>query len=200
MICDACGKPRSLCVCAAIEPIENRTFLLILQHPQERDHELGTARIAARQFRNARLVIGLSWPNLARALGREAHPGAWATLYPGHGEAETPSAPDALEGIIVLDGSWSQAKALWWRNPWLLKTQRLVLRPRAPSLYGELRREPRADALSTIEAAAAALAMTENDPQLEERALVPFRDLLARYRATSGPRRRPPLAGKRWLH
>jgi DTW domain-containing protein YfiP len=199
VICDACGKPQTLCVCAAIEPIDTRACLLILQHPQERDRDLGTARLAARQFRNARLVVGLSWPNLAPALGRDADPRAWATLYPGQAGAEAPAAPGALEGVIALDGSWSQAKALWWRNPWLLKTQRLVLRPTAPSLYGELRREPRPDALSTLEAAATALAMTENDPRIVERALVPFRALLARYRAAAGPRRGPALAGRRRL-
>ena len=32
-----------------------------------------------------------------------------------------------LKGIIVLDGTWSQAKALWWRNPWLLKLRRAIL-------------------------------------------------------------------------
>jgi hypothetical protein len=29
-------------------------------------------------------------------------------------------APSALDGLIVLDGTWSKAKTLWWRNPWLL--------------------------------------------------------------------------------
>src|SRR5204862_7870678 len=28
-----------------------------------------------------------------------------------------------LDGIVLLDGSWKEAKTLWWRNPWLLKLQ-----------------------------------------------------------------------------
>ncbi len=96
----------------------------------------------------------------------------------------------ALEGIILLDGSWAQAKALWWRNPWLLKLRRLVLAPPHPSLYGALRREPREDSVSTIEAAAFCLAAIEDDPTIVERALAPLKLLLARH-GGGAPARRP---------
>ena len=58
-----------------------------------------------------------------------------------------------VRGVVIFDGSWAQAKTLWWRNPWVLKAQRLALNPKRASLYGNLRREPRREALSTIEAA-----------------------------------------------
>jgi DTW domain-containing protein YfiP len=194
MSCADCGKPAPLCVCDAISPVETRHEVLILQHPQEQDRELGTARIASRQLARARLVVGLSWPSLAAALGHAADPRRWATLHPWaepgparlelHGQtgAEAAAILASLEGVIVLDGSWSQAKALWWRNPWLLKTRRLALNPAAPSLYGDLRREPRRAALSTIEAVAAALSILEGDASLLERTIAPFRALLDRYR------------------
>jgi len=67
----------------------------------------------------------------------------------------------------LLDGSWSEAKALWWRNPWLLKTRRLVLDPQRPSHYSRVRREPRREALSTIEAAALLLKRVEGRPEIE---------------------------------
>jgi DTW domain-containing protein YfiP len=212
MTCATCGKPDALCVCDGLEPVATRHALLILQHPQEQDRDLGTARLAALQFPNSRLAVGLSWPSLAAALGREADPRRWATLHPWGGPAGATGAPIAvagvaparagvilasLDGVIVLDGSWSQAKALWWRNPWLLKTHRLALAPSAPSLYGALRREPRASALSTIEAAAFCLAALEGDATILDRGLRPFRALLERYRAVSGkaaPDRPAPLA------
>jgi ribosome biogenesis protein Tsr3 len=96
----------------------------------------------------------------------------------------------ALEGIILLDGSWAQAKALWWRNPWLLKLRRLILVPPRPSLYGALRREPREDSVSTLEAAALCLAEIEDDATIVERALVPLKLLLARH-GGGAPARRP---------
>jgi DTW domain-containing protein len=201
--CPNCGKPLPLCVCAALEPISTRIFTLILQHPQEQDRELGTALIAHLQLRRSRLVVGLSWPSLAAALGAPTDPRKWGVLHlgavrEGTGDKRQPitvlsrrgELPDqaaalaAIEGIILLDGSWSQAKALWWRNPWLLKTRRLVLDPSAPSLYGRLRREPRRDSVATIEAAALALAALEGDATLPVRVLRPFALLLERYRAT----------------
>ena len=129
--------------------------------------------------------IGLSWPSLSKALGRPvADPSRWAVLYLGSakvadldtdreivainrkGEIEPNQRAilSDIEGIVLLDGTWSQAKALWWRNAWMLKCQRVILGPKRPSRYGKLRREPRRDGLSTIEAAAMLLAGLEKRP------------------------------------
>jgi DTW domain-containing protein YfiP len=160
------------------EPIDNRVFVLILQHPQEQRQALSTAATIRATLSKARIVVGLSWPNLARPLGRKADPDRWGVLYLGsvrpevdqeivaHGRSgkasENPSALlRALDGIVLLDGTWSQAKNLWWRNPWLLRLHRLVLNPPVAARYGKVRREPRREALSTIEAAALVLRYAE---------------------------------------
>jgi tRNA-uridine aminocarboxypropyltransferase len=204
-LCARCGKPAALCVCADIVPLANRIELLILQHPQEQDRELGTARLTIVQLRRATLRTGLSWPSLAKALGHPADPKRWAVLYLGSLSAanlprereivavDAKGAPlaaederlDAIEGIVLLDGSWSQAKTLWWRNPWVLKCRRLVLNPRQVSRYGKLRREPRREGLSTLEAAALALAQLGRQPEIESALLDRFSELLERYRARS---------------
>jgi DTW domain-containing protein YfiP len=211
--CPRCGKPGALCVCAAIEPVDNRIDVLILQHPQEQDRALGTARLTALHLKRATLRVGLSWPNLAKALGRNVDPRRWAVLYLGSARAAALAAGEELvlldregealadpgramaeiEGVIVLDGSWSQAKALWWRNPWLLKCRRVVLGPRHPSRYGKLRREPRRDGLSTIEATALLLSRLEARPEIERALVGGFDRLLARYRAA---RRQPASAAR----
>src|SRR6202007_373558 len=72
-----------------------------------------------------------------------------------------------LEGVVLLDGTWSQAKTLWWRNPWLLKLHRIVLNPPRPARLGRLRREPRREALSTLEAAALVLRHSEAAPDAD---------------------------------
>jgi DTW domain-containing protein YfiP len=201
--CPHCLKPPALCVCGAIAPIDNKVALLILQHPQEQDRELGTARLTALHFKNAALKIGLSWPSLSKILGRPTEPQRWAVLYLGSVKAaavlpdrdvvvvsKNGNALDAqeqalreIEGIVLLDGTWSQAKALWWRNAWMLKCKRIVLAPKRPSRYGRLRREPRADGLSTIEAVAMLLARLEGSPEIETVLHATFERLLARYRA-----------------
>lgn len=200
--CPRCGKPAALCVCEAMAPVGNRVALLILQHPQEQDRLLGTARLAALQLGNATLKIGLSWPSLSKALGSEADPRRWAVLYLGSAKAaelapgrevvvlDRKGQPEArqadalreLEGVIVLDGTWSQAKALWWRNPWMLKCRRVILGPAHPSHYGRLRREPRSDGLSTIEAVALLLSRIEQRPEIEAMLTQSFERMLSRYR------------------
>jgi hypothetical protein len=88
-----------------------------------------------------------------------------------------------IKGLVVLDGSWSQAKTLWWRNAWVLKCRRLVLNPKRPSLYGRLRREPRREGLATCEAVGLALARLEGRPDIEADLTARFGALLDRYRA-----------------
>jgi DTW domain-containing protein YfiP len=179
--------------------IKNRIFVLVLQHPQEKDVELGTAALTVGSLERAKLTVGLSWPNLIKALGRNVDPKRWAVLYLGSAKltgpelltavARTGSAlPDQkaaladIHGLVLLDGSWSQAKALWWRNPWLLRLQRLVLNPSRPSRYGRLRREPRGESVSTLEAVAATLALLERDPAIETALLQSFETMLRDYR------------------
>ena len=212
--CQRCGKPPSLCVCADIAPIENRIEVVILQHPQEQDAALGTARLTALHLKRARLRIGLSWPSLAPLLGRQVDPRRWAVLYLGSARAaelapgreivlldrkgaarsDQDAALAEIEGIVILDGSWSQAKALWWRNPWMLKCRRVVLGPRRPSRYGKLRREPRREGLSTIEATALLLSRLEDKPEIERSLVQTFERLLERYRAGRRGPAQPPSA------
>ena len=213
--CPDCHKPQPLCICDSITPIENRISLLILQHPQEQDRALGTARLTALHFKNAVVKIGLSWPSLSKALGRPVHdPSRWAVLYLGSakvadldtdrdivainrkGEVEDNQRAilKDIEGVVLLDGTWSQAKALWWRNAWMLKCQRVILGPAKPSLYGKLRREPRRDGLSTIEAAAMLLAALEKRPDIEAALNASFERMLARYREAQAVM--PELASK----
>ena len=201
--CPHCGKPLPLCICDSVTPIENKVSLLILQHPQEQDRALGTARLTAMHFENAVVKIGLSWPSLSKALGRPVDdPSRWAVLYLGSAkvsELDTDAEIVAInrkgeiephqrailgdiEGIVLLDGTWSQAKALWWRNAWMLKCQRVILGPRQPSRYGKLRKEPRRDGLSTIEAAGLLLAGLEKRPEIAETLNASFDRMLARYR------------------
>jgi DTW domain-containing protein YfiP len=180
-------------------PVANRVFVLILQHPHEKREPLATAPAVIATLRHAKLATGLSWPNLARPLGRDSDPRRWAALYLGSvrpaaftdrrelllvGRDGQPVADPGhvlrgLDGIVLIDGTWSQAKTLWWRNPWLLKLHRLVLNPPRPARLGKLRREPRREALSTLEAAALALRHLESGPEAAEALLVALGQIMA---------------------
>jgi hypothetical protein len=213
-ICDRCLKPNSLCLCAEIPPagLASKRQVVLLQHPQEPDKELGSARLAHLALPGSLLKVGLSWPNLKTVLEREAQASRWAVLYLGSGIKESGPPPthgrsglvlvdkkgaplpeqkallDSLEGIVVLDGTWSQAKALWWRNAWLLKLRRAILVPARASLYQELRKEPRRECVSTIESVAMALEALGEPAETTEGLTSLFGKLLDRYRANR-PRR-----------
>lgn len=206
-----CGRPSALCVCPPAPVVDNRVAVLVLQHPQEQDRVLGTARLLTRSLADARVSVGLSWRNLRHAFesGNEQRvidPRQWGVLYLGAAKLDDkarrlckdpliaidrkgePLADQGagladLRGLVVLDGNWSQAKALWWRNAWLTRLRRLVVVPDGPSLYGNLRREARPDAVSTLEAVALALAVLQRDATVRERLLVPFRELIRRAKA-----------------
>ena len=111
-------------VTADAAPIRNKIFVLILQHPQEQDRDLGTAALALSHFALGKLAVGLSWSNLGKVLGRPTDPRRWGVLYLGsaivppgrevtlldrHGkpEADQQAASAGLDGIVLLDGTWS---------------------------------------------------------------------------------------------
>ena len=84
----------------------------------------------------------------------------------------------------------------------------LVLQPPRASYYGNLRKEPRNESVSTIEAIAYTLAALDNDDSLAEKILPPFKRLLDtartnnpapkrdyRRRGADGKPRRPQRAG-----
>jgi DTW domain-containing protein len=178
-------------VCDRIVSHPTARRVLILQHPQEQDALLGSAQILVASLPKAKLVVGLSWRSLGHALGEEdVDPRKWAVLFPDREAQEEQVTtrrgavldPTALEGIVVLDGTWSKAKTLWWRNPWLNKLNRMNLKPAQPSIYGRLRAEPRREYVSTLESVAAALTLCGEPPEIEAGLSRVFRTLVQRVR------------------
>lgn len=213
--CPTCRRPSFACVCDRVVSYPTQRRVLVLQHPQEQDALLGSAQILVASLPKVQLVVGLSWRNLAHALGEEdVDPRRWAVLFPDReseggevvGRRGNTVEPSTLEGIVVLDGTWSKAKTLWWRNPWLNKLNRMTLEPTKPSIYGKLRAEPRREYVSTLESVAAALTLCGEAPEIAVGLERVFRTLVQRVRdahvapeARRLPRRtrppRPPRGG-----
>lgn len=199
--CPRCAKPPGACICDRIEPVATKLRVVILQHPQEHEELLGTARLVTLTLPRAELRIGLSWRSLAHAIETEtADTSRWAVLaasrLPGTMQPSA-AAPvvlvdrkgtalelrnHGLAGLLVLDGTWRQAKTLWWRNAWLLKLARMALSPREPSMYGKLRREPRREYVSTLEAIADVLPALGEPEDVRTNLRRTLRTLLQRVR------------------
>ncbi len=178
-VCGRCRRPTSVCYCAHIRPVETETRVLLLQHPRERDNAIGTARMASLCLPNAELAVGIRWddaPVLDRALSDPARPAI--LLYPGEDAIDvTEEPPGGPVTLIVIDGTWSQAKTLVRDNPRLRALPRYSFRPTAPSEY-RIRREPKETYVSTIEALVYVLGALERDPARFHALLAPFRAMI----------------------
>lgn len=156
--CYACFRPKDLCFCSSIPRIDNRTEVLILQHWRERFHPFNTARIVQRALLKSQLLADHT-PNLEKQLHLQPRAGL---LYPGPSAwLVSDLAPEQHPAqLVILDGTWNQAKTLLRDLPALQALPRYRLAPTAPSRY-RIRREPNISSLSTIEAAVAALRILE---------------------------------------
>ncbi|MFO0902270.1 MAG: tRNA-uridine aminocarboxypropyltransferase [Pirellulales bacterium] len=156
--CYGCYRPVADCVCGQLPRIATRTHLLIVQHRRERFHAFNTARLVRQAFLNSTFHAGHK-SELAERLAFQ--PGA-ALLFPGD---EAPLLDDLpLERrprqLVIVDGTWHQAKTLVRDLPALAAIPRVRLAPATPSRY-RIRREPNAEALSTLEAVVEALQTLE---------------------------------------
>ncbi|MBM7059466.1 DTW domain-containing protein [Pseudomonas sp. UL073] len=183
--CPRCTRPLEHCLCALIPSLDSRTRLLILQHPSETRHALNTARLAALGLRNAELVVGERFDDLATRL---AQPGYRACLlFPG--EQAQPLAAHAAQVdepllLVVPDGTWRKARKLLHCNPLLDALPRVSLPDGLSSRY-RLRKAPAEGALSTLEAIVVALEIVEA-PRDFAPLLAPFEALIEGQIAAMG--------------
>jgi DTW domain-containing protein len=174
-VCENCYRPKATCFCSLVKPLNNRLRVVILQHPQEQTKALNSARLTHLMLKNSNIFVGLSWSSFKKVAGPEEMPSQWGVLFlkPETTKLVKPlmvyspkklplEETTFLKGIIALDGSWKQSKALWWRNPWFLKMNRISLNPDHPSLRPQVKSE----GLSTIEAVAFTLENLGEKPEM----------------------------------
>lgn len=200
-VCSRCRRPTDFCYCRSVTPIETRTRVVLLQHPRESGVAIGTARMARLCLTNAELHVGVDWgdsPALAWACSDPTQPAV--LLYPGAGARDLAhDPPPGPVTLVVVDGTWSQARRVVARNPALAALPRYAFTPPTPSQY-RIRSEPDAACVSTIEALMYVLGVLERDPARFRSLLDPFRAMVdmqiecaARNRSPRRrTRRRPP--------
>jgi len=186
--CAACGRPEVVCYCRFVTRLATKTRVLILQHPREEKVPINTARIAALCLENAELHVGVKWRDL-QALADPERPAA--LLYPGPGAIDVSvSPPKGPITLVVVDGTWWQAKKLVRENPELAALPRYAFQPQAPSNY-RIRKEPQNDYVSTVEALVHVLSVLEDEPEKFLAMLEPFRAMVDAQLAFVGKNSRP---------
>lgn len=185
--CQNCFRLKQFCICEKVHAFNNHLKIVILQHPQEQYKVLNSARLSKLILKNSRILVGLSWPSFKAVAGENEMPSQWGILFlKGRADAKKPVEiidrrrqkadihTTQLRGIIALDGSWKQAKALWWRNPWFTKLNRITLNPDHPSLRNQSKKE----GLSTIESIAFAIKYLGEDPSISDSMIQQYHDLI----------------------
>ncbi|QDV06769.1 DTW domain protein [Planctomycetes bacterium Poly30] len=193
--CYDCHRPAAHCLCELITPIEHRTEILILQHPRERGHAFNTARIAEMALRNATVRVGHG-AELGADDALAADLRGYGLLYPRPGALDLSQlAPvDRPEKLIVLDGTWHHARAMYRDIEPLQSLPHFTL-PAGQVSGFRIRKQPKDYCLSTIEAIQSALACLEPDTQGLDTLLRPFEAMQTQHMAAMGtptPRRRKP--------
>uniref|UniRef100_A0A453CYP6 tRNA-uridine aminocarboxypropyltransferase n=3 Tax=Aegilops tauschii TaxID=37682 RepID=A0A453CYP6_AEGTS len=74
-----------------------------------------------------------------------------ALLFPCQGAISLDALDCQVKHLIVLDGTWAKAQRMYHENPWLQLLPHVKLESDKVSLYSEVRQEPKAGCLSTIE-------------------------------------------------
>jgi DTW domain-containing protein YfiP len=190
--CHRCALPLSACLCRWITPTANRIALLVLQHPQEARQAKGSVRLLQLSLAHSRCVVGQTFDPaaLATALHAAPAPGQAAPrpvlLFPGGGPQ--PGAPQPCPGpLVLLDGTWRQARRLLQANPLLQGLPRWALPAPPPPRYAILRRAQRPEQRASLEAACLALGLLEGRPAHYQPLLAAFDGWVASVAA-----RRPP--------
>ncbi len=162
-ICKRCLKALPACICSTIESIDNQHFVHILQDPSEEKKAIGTARILELSLQHCKITVGETFDASLFALDN------CYLLFPDEsaipaGQLMQKAAIDPHSQFIVLDGSWKKAYKLLMSNPFLQALPKVTINAEAKSNY-RIRKSPREDGLSTVEAGYYLLAQLENNSQ-----------------------------------
>ncbi len=170
---------------------------MVVQHPHEQFHPFGTARMVQRCFDRAQVYV--DYDGTLRDERRPLPlPEGAALLYPGPDARDLASLEPAERptALVVIDGTWHQARGLYRDLPALQALPKVSFDATHPSRY-RIRKQPRLECLSTVEAVVRALEVLE--PQLSDldRVLDAFAAMIDLQISTASTRPRAPRQARR---
>uniref|UniRef100_A0A3Q3W965 tRNA-uridine aminocarboxypropyltransferase n=1 Tax=Mola mola TaxID=94237 RepID=A0A3Q3W965_MOLML len=171
-------RPQKVCLCPFFppKPMEVSTCLYVVQHPAEESRVLRTVPLLAACLPQGKcnIIVG-------RRFSEDRHPELAAVcrdnstliLYPGpksqnleelvqHREVGT-----VKHNVIIIDGTWSQAKNMFLQNSLFHLPKQVQLNRTLSSQY-VIRTQPSNICLSTLESAAVALSILEQNDNIQE--------------------------------
>ncbi|XP_004686709.1 PREDICTED: DTW domain-containing protein 2 [Condylura cristata] len=183
--CSRCSRPQKVCLCPflPLHPLHISTHLYIIQHPAEESKVLRTVPLLAACLPQDKCKV-----KIGRRFSEERDPELSAIcrksdtliLYPGAEAANLEEfildSPVYPSTIIIIDGTWSQAKDIFYKNSLFRLPKQVQLKTSISSQY-VIRTQPTNRCLSTLECAAVALSILEKNNSIQETLLRPLQAL-----------------------
>ena len=162
-VCKLCLKAEPACICATIQLIDNQHFLHVLQDPSEEKNAIGTARILGLSLKRAKISVGNFFDSSMFDLQNSY------LVFPDPSAVAVEQLVNVKEindysVFILLDGSWKKAYKLLMNNPFLQRLPKVSINITEKSQY-RIRKSPRDDGLSTVEAGYNLLSQLENNKE-----------------------------------
>ncbi|OQR94695.1 hypothetical protein ACHHYP_00982 [Achlya hypogyna] len=188
-VCDGCGRPPIVCYCDLLPSprLAPGVRILCVQHPNEAKRKaLSSVPLLQHSLEDFTVDV-TEMATLASVPGRRR-----VLLFPGPtAEMLAPSAETEALELVVVDGTWKEAKRLVNNSPDLQALPRVLIACSASSLYGSLRNEPKDGYVSTLEAVAQAITVLRHgDNRIQLRLLSLFGEVVARQTAFADAGRR----------
>ncbi|XP_061719614.1 tRNA-uridine aminocarboxypropyltransferase 2 [Cydia pomonella] len=190
-LCENCKRPQVVCWCAALPPerLQPRSNIILLQHPAEEKRCLRTAPMLQLGLAENKCLIfkGKKFPqprhdNLEDIL---IQPNT-LLLYPSKTAIDINDLVNDNDSynLVLLDGTWPQAKAIYASSPILHNLRQVKLITSTVSSY-IIRTQPTEGCLSTLETAAEALSQLEKDTKYRDQLVQPLH-MLCQYQLDNG--------------
>ena len=164
-LCSHCGFSIKTCLCDSISIINNKLKIIILRHPSEEKVTKNTANLLNLGLENCQIIAGeseqdfLQLATLPKATTAVLYPTEDALSLDEH-TATTDAFKQSLNHLIVIDGTWKKAYKILQLTT-LLNQFKTVSFKQLPKNRYAIRKAPRADSLSTLEAVAHSLFLIE---------------------------------------
>lgn len=189
--CRKCGRPSLVCLCPFFpkQRLALSTSVYLVQHPNEESRVLRTAPMLTGSLcpNKCQIFIGKRLSSKRSNVKRAelealcSHPNA-LLLYPGPEAIDItevprlPAGSDQFYRLILIDGTWPQAKYIYNNNKMLHMPRQVQFSNVGLSQY-VIRTQPTDQALSTVESAAIALSVLEGRPEIQEILVAPLKAL-----------------------
>ncbi|MAJ40523.1 MAG: DTW domain-containing protein [Pseudoalteromonadaceae bacterium] len=162
-VCERCLFTPSTCICGAIKRLTNKVSVVILQHPSEEKIAKNTAKLLNLSLTDCKTIKGEN--NTDFAMLNSLPLDSTVLLYPNEhatylDDTNPKPALSNITHLIVIDGTWKKAYKILQLTPLLTKFKTVSFKQLPQNRYA-IRKAPRADSLSTLEAVAHSLLLIE---------------------------------------